>query len=543
MKNRKNRTLAAVLGIALLATAAAGAGLSSEWLSGESPAASAELVSAAVLSGETEAEKPFGQSAASVETPAAEPDSYASSAQTPVSSDGWLVRLKNAGAADSADKNPEEYKGMEPVTDDIWLIKDVQVLEALRADGKILLEEPNYEVELFDAGLGGDGETEVIAAGLEIAADEDSNGWGYESVGIPAARSAGLTGKGARVALIDSGVNRTGKLAGASILQGVNYITSSDDLYDRIGHGTIIAEILAGAADGSPVTGAAPDVEILPMKCFAAGKSTYLSTILTAARDAVDRYGCNILNMSWGMKDGTSESSQLLREFMAQADSRGVIAVAAAGNISSTGPAGTMYYPAGYDTVIGVGGVNKDLSIGSYSQQTGAVFVCAPGTGVKGGSDGTSFATPFVTAAAALLKQEDPEMTGGDFRNKLMQYAVDLGPKGYDTAYGYGFVKMDRLMNHPVMKIEEADSGNETGTAGFVISADPSLVWHGKTAGTQIVLAGYSGSGQMICRTVVPFAAEPRRVLLENCRQYRSVKAFVIDDSWKPTGDYLYYEP
>ena len=53
---------------------------------------------------------------------------------------------------------------------------------------------------------------------------------------------------------------------------------------------------------------------------------------------------------------------------------------------------------------------------------------------------GTSFAAPFVTAAAALIWQRDPSMTAADLRDRLRNAARDLGPDGRDAIFGAGLI-------------------------------------------------------------------------------------------------------
>ncbi|MDO5705013.1 MAG: S8 family serine peptidase, partial [Paracoccus sp. (in: a-proteobacteria)] len=58
---------------------------------------------------------------------------------------------------------------------------------------------------------------------------------------------------------------------------------------------------------------------------------------------------------------------------------------------------------------------------------------------------GTSFAAPFVTAAAALLLQENPDLTPADLREQLRVSARDLGAEGQDDIYGHGLLTVPEV--------------------------------------------------------------------------------------------------
>ena len=118
--------------------------------------------------------------------------------------------------------------------------------------------------------------------------------------------------------------------------------------------------------------------------------------------------------------------------------------VAAAGNKGNT----SVYYPAAYDSVIGVGAVDRDGNWYYHSNHNGSVFLTAPGVEVKtagqrGGyviKTGTSFSTPFVTAAAAVVLSIDDSLTPAELRQVLSETASDQGGEGWDEYYGYGIL-------------------------------------------------------------------------------------------------------
>ncbi|MBQ9045234.1 MAG: S8 family serine peptidase [Oscillospiraceae bacterium] len=264
--------------------------------------------------------------------------------------------------------------------------------------------------------------------------------WDMKMIGMDRAWESGLTGKGVRVGVIDSGVsNVTLDISASRILKGKNLSNASgifaSPTVDAEGHGTFVSGIIgASRGNGVSIAGVAPEVTIVPIKT--------LSREAEAIRACVDEYQCDVINMSFGGPYDT----QALREAIQYAASKGVVLVAAVGNDGDA----VLQYPAAYSEVVGVGAVDKNMAVCDFSNRNDSVFVTAPGDKVLSlgpapllvyRSSGTSFSAPFVTGLAALLKQAHPDMTTEDFKAILQASSEDLGDAGYDTAYGWGLVQ------------------------------------------------------------------------------------------------------
>jgi len=165
------------------------------------------------------------------------------------------------------------------------------------------------------------------------------------------------TGKGVKVAVIDTGVNYTleplgGKL-GVKVIGGYDFVDKDEDPMDVEGHGTAVASIIA--ANGSNFKGVAPDAKILAYRIFRPGKEVETYLIVEAIEKALDD-GADIVNLSLG--GGISE--RLLWIVGHRALKKGVLLVAAAGN---KGPdIDTIYVPASLPTYIGVGATTSPWS-------------------------------------------------------------------------------------------------------------------------------------------------------------------------------------
>jgi len=138
-----------------------------------------------------------------------------------------------------------------------------------------------------------------------------------------------------------------------------------------------------------------------------------------------------------------------MEEALQYANTKGAVVVAAAGNSYKQG--NTPVYPAAYPEAIAVAAVDEHLQRGDFSNSGAYVDVAAPGVDVLstyGGSkpndyqwmDGTSMATPFVSAAAALLLSENHALSPSRIAQILESTASDLGAPGRDDWYGNGLV-------------------------------------------------------------------------------------------------------
>ncbi|MBI3988216.1 MAG: S8 family serine peptidase, partial [candidate division NC10 bacterium] len=148
------------------------------------------------------------------------------------------------------------------------------------------------------------------------------------------------TGKGVRVALVDSGINPQHSHVkwiegGIGIIpEGEGQVTFTDDFGDRLGHGTANAGILRKKA---------PDVQLYGIKVFDSTLATSVQVLIEAIRWAVD-HGVKVVNLSLGTTNRANAPG--LKEICDYAAEKGVILVAA-------GEDGKEVYPAVFPNVIG----------------------------------------------------------------------------------------------------------------------------------------------------------------------------------------------
>lgn len=232
------------------------------------------------------------------------------------------------------------------------------------------------------------------------------------------------------IALIDTGI--VGDAVNSeNILPGWNYCTDSEDTMDTIGHGTSLAGLILGSEQAG-LMGRAPEACIVPLVCqrMDEGGNTQkvepedLSRLI---RDAVDLYDCKIINISAGVKTDYGE----MKEAVQYADEKGVLIISCAGNEGN----GDIYYPGGYPEVLCVGSANQELTgPADFSQSNETVDLLAPGEKVsvvtmKGNVmevSGTSYAAAYVTAAAAKLWKQYPDITKKQLLELLLAQTVTI---------------------------------------------------------------------------------------------------------------------
>ncbi|MEU8681496.1 S8 family serine peptidase [Streptomyces sp. NPDC048611] len=291
----------------------------------------------------------------------------------------------------------------------------------------------------------------LLTASGTASADQVRKGqWPLEAFGAEQLWKE-ATGKGVKVAVLDGGFRVTHQDLKGQFLPGPDFgkgteeegakaLGSGEDIRD---HGTAMSSIIAGHGHGpggsAGVKGLAPDAKILPVPEYKNGGQ--------ATRWAVE-HGANVINMSYdeGRSMDTCDSINY-------ALSKGVVVVASVGNEAVS----DRQYPVGCPGVIGVGAVDEYGESADFNNYNSDTDLLAPGVKIpsataKNDSDyqtrgGSSQATAYVSAAAALLKEKFPDLTPGQIANRLVKTAglaqaeKDKHLKLPDDHYGYGYIQ------------------------------------------------------------------------------------------------------
>jgi type VII secretion-associated serine protease mycosin len=297
--------------------------------------------------------------------------------------------------------------------------------------------------------------------------------WEQQSQGLD--RLAGLaSGAGVLVAVIDSGVDATHPQLAGAVTAGYDLLdTEGDGRLDCVGHGTAVASIVAGRMrQGVGFRGVAPAATVLPVRVSerldeeTGGRVAPLAAVAGAVRRAVDR-GARVINLSLT----TDRDDPALRDAVRYARARDALVVAAAGNRYETG--NPLPFPAAYEGVVGVGGIQQDGARVPTSQTGPHVDLVAPGADVTAAARGagyaryagTSFAAAFVAGTAALVRQYHPGLTADQVARRLTATAdaLDTGPA---SGFGAGVV-------NPYRAVTASLNGKPAATASPVTRRPP----------------------------------------------------------------------
>ncbi len=221
---------------------------------------------------------------------------------------------------------------------------------------------------------------------------------------------------GVLVAVLDTGIDQQHEDLAGRIVGSINF-SDSQTVSDRLGHGTHVAGIIAATAgNGIGIAGVAPSARLLNVKIADDKGMVWASTVAKGIIWAVDN-GAKIINMSLAIPAATPA----LEEAVNYAWSKGVVIIAAAGNTGSSVPT----YPASCPNVIAVAATDINGSLWERSNHGDWVSAYAPGAEIYsalpgnsyGYKSGTSMATAYVTAMAALTYSTTTDINGDGFVN------------------------------------------------------------------------------------------------------------------------------
>ena len=269
-------------------------------------------------------------------------------------------------------------------------------------------------------------------------------------------------------------------------LIGWNFVENNNNPWDRAGHGTHVAGVIAaGTNNGGGIAGINRGARIMPLKVLNFMGRGRSAGIAEAIYYAV-KHGARVINLSLG----GAEISAAEQRAIDHAFANNVLIVVAAGN---EGVETADYGPAASANVLTVGATGPDDQRQGFSNWGASLDLVAPGIDVLSlrarGSDfalvagtegyspgdgfvgdtagyyrasGTSFAAPLVTGVASLLLARDPGLKVTDLMRMLTQSARDIDVPGIDQYTGYGLLDARAALSiSPEFFLEVAIAGVE----------------------------------------------------------------------------------
>ncbi|MET9697520.1 type VII secretion-associated serine protease mycosin [Streptomyces sp. NPDC006529] len=256
-------------------------------------------------------------------------------------------------------------------------------------------------------------------------------------------------GKGVRVAVIDTGVDRVNpQLASAvDVGAGKDYIDpkGGDGTNDTVGHGTKVAGLIAARPqEGTGFVGLAPEATIIPIRQNDDRETGKADTLAAAIRHAIAQKA-QVINISQDTTVPVAEESDLGKA-VREAVAADIVVVASAGNDGMDGQK-RKTYPAAFPGVLAVASVDRNNERAAFSQPGAFVGVAAPGVDMVSTvpgfgqcvDNGTSFSAPYVAGLAALLRAQNPKWTAPQVIWQIEQSA-ERAVNGRDDYVGWGVV-------------------------------------------------------------------------------------------------------
>ncbi|MEK4174475.1 S8 family serine peptidase [Aeribacillus sp. FSL K6-1305] len=254
-----------------------------------------------------------------------------------------------------------------------------------------------------------------------------------------------------KIAILDSGINKTHKEFEGLSFKEYNAITPGDNIKDEFGHGTAVAGIIA--AKGIEVTGILDNVILYDVKVLDEKGRGKVEDVVKGIEWSIEQE-VDIINISFGFSSDKVELKSVINKAIEQ----GIIITAAAGNTLGL----TIDYPAQYNDVLSISSFDENFKLDPLSG-VGKVDYSAPGVEIistdnKGSYStfsGTSFATAYATGViAAILNESDSNYNANTIKEKLSNYVVKLGEKEH---FGEGFLTLRKEKVEEILNEKEFD--------------------------------------------------------------------------------------
>jgi hypothetical protein len=246
------------------------------------------------------------------------------------------------------------------------------------------------------------------------------------------------------IAILDTGIDpNVPELAGRVLPD--HDVVGGFTVPDQDGHGTEVASVAAGAP--GRMQGISPTSPVFSVRIFnSTGNSS--SEIVVQAITAAVQNGAGVINISAAgpIADATPHDNQVLTTAIAQAFNAGVLIVAPSGNEGKTQADAPGAYPHVLTAGSGTPAGGRDLfsNTGPWLDLLApASDITVPSANCSSGYaqvKGTSYASPAVAGAAAMVQAAKPGLKAQQIFDIVRHAGNDLGLTGWDQDTGFGFL-------------------------------------------------------------------------------------------------------
>ena len=319
----------------------------------------------------------------------------------------------------------------------------------------------------------------------------DASAWYMGELGVTNLLNAGVTGKGVKVGMVDTGIR---PIVNGSVTNMAIDVLGGDTSQTE-SHGLGVASIIK-----SDKFGIAPECTL-----YAYNGSGFVDDINGIWWCFTN--GCRVVNFSGGYTPFDYTEQQLawattqIREMLAQ----GLILVAAGGNA----PNETLSFPQDIDGVINIAGLKQDRTSAGLNDNWAKDFAAfgqnvplyTSDTGATGTNGGSSFAAPMATAICALYLQQNPALTRDELYEILKTNCVKLSD-GPSKVWGNGLLQAGAIpANYKTQAQIDAEKASYVKTTSATLS-NKGLEWNSQYSRYEIKM--YPGETRKLKYTLVP---------------------------------------
>jgi len=438
-----------------------------------------------------------------------------------------LVKLQDRVSAAAAQEVRTQYGATRLRTligdeVELWHVapgQELEVVARLNADPAVEYAEPNWRYQA-----------------LGTPNDPAFPGqWAHPKINSPQGWDLTTGSPGVVIAIVDTGIDEGHPDLAPKIVAGYDFVDHDTNPHDLNGHGTHCAGIAAAVTNnGVGVAGMDWQARIMPVRVLDIEGSGWLSDIAEGIIWAYQN-GADVISLSLGGPD----NSQTLQNAINAAHNAGSLIVAAMGNQRTEG--NPTNYPAANANVMAVAATTTTDTYAYYSQYGSHTDIAAPGGEISYLHDpkgilstlptynfylrtaygfsanydylqGTSMATPYVAGLAALLWSQTPSLTPDQVQQTIQDTAVDLGPAGWDSSFGWGRIDVLAALQAralpstptllPIVNSDGAgdylvDWADSTNASGYVLQEDDNASFASPTIRYSGSNSQASISGQM----------------------------------------------